>query len=143
MGALDKSWIVIIMLIVEVVLAMANKSVDMRSARYNNCILYIINSITGTLAYWGLARKINGMNAKILYGGVQWLSFLSQNAMGFICMNQFFITLFSSLLRSVLTDGIIVIVASKIMTFLLVMITVTWITKCIMNTRFKIILGGR
>ena len=48
---IDRWWVIIILLGIEAVLAIVNGSVDMRSARYNNGILYNINSITGTLAY--------------------------------------------------------------------------------------------
>lgn len=39
MNWIDKSWLVVILFAVEVILAMVNKSVDLRSARYHNCII--------------------------------------------------------------------------------------------------------
>lgn len=68
MDWLDKSWI-IILLLVEAMLAILNGSVDMRSARYHNCFLYLLNGIAGTLAYWGIAKKISSISIQTLFLG--------------------------------------------------------------------------
>lgn len=141
-GWLDKSWLIFILLIVEAILAILNRSVDMRSARYHNCVLFIVNSIVGTMAFLGIARKIRAMSAKILWG-VQWLSFLSQDAMGFICMNQLFIMLFSKALKIFIPAGAIALIACKTVTFIVTMAVISWLTQIIMSSRFRIILGGK
>lgn len=66
---LDKSWIIILLLIVEAMLAILNGSVDMRSARYHNCFLYLFNGIAGTLAYWGIAKRISSISTSNPVGG--------------------------------------------------------------------------
>lgn len=143
MNLLNKPWIIVGLLISEAALAMVNRSVDLRSARYNNCIFYIFNSIAGTMAYWGLSRRINAISAKIPWGGVQRLSFLSQNSMGFICMNQFFIMLLIKAVQSFLPSGVLAMVLGKSVVFVVVMIVVSWVTHIIMRSQFRIILGGK
>lgn len=138
---LDKLWLVLIVLIVEAILAMINKSVDLRSARYHNCILYFLNGTFGTIAYWGIAKKI--MTRKTLLGGVRWLSCLSQSAMGYICMNQFFIAVFGMILGIFMPAGIVFLLARKAAIFIAVMVTIYWTTRVIMGSRFKMILGGK
>lgn len=67
---LNDCWIVVLLLLIEAVLALINGSCDMRSARYHNCLLYIINAVLGTLAYWGLARKITKIIPSKVGGGI-------------------------------------------------------------------------
>ena len=140
---LDNVWVIIVLLIAEAFLAVLNGSVDMRSARYHNCFLYLLNSITGTLAYWGIARKISSISVKILQGGVQWISSLSRNAMGFICMNQLFIALLSKVFHNFMTAGTLSVVAGKAVIFIVVMVSISWITQMVMRSRVKFILGGK
>ena len=140
---LDKSWVIIVLLMMEALLAVLNGSVDMRSARYHNCFLYILNSFAGTLAYWGIARKISSTSTQILQEEVQWISSLSRNAMGFICMNQLFIALLSKALYDFMTAGILSVVAGKAVIFVVAMVSISWITQMIMRSRVKFILGGK
>lgn len=140
---IDKSWIIIILLIAEAALAILNGSVDMRSARYHNCFLYLFNGIAGTLAYWGIAKKISLFGAQSCVGGVKWISSLSQNAMGFICMNQLFISLFSKAFHALLTEGTLGLIAYKAVIFVAVTVAISWITQMIMNSRVRFVLGGK
>ena len=142
MGLLDKSGIIISLLIVEAILAMVNRSVDMRSARYHNCMLYVINSFAGTMAYWGIARKINIMNSRKSLR-IQQLSILSLNAMGYICLNQLFIMLINMVVQTFMPKGAVVLIASKAVTFIVTMIAISWITRLIKHSQLKIILGGK
>ena len=43
-----------------------NKSVDMRSARFNNPILYVINGTFGTIAFWNIMNVIKDKSNRIL-----------------------------------------------------------------------------
>ncbi len=143
MEGLDKPLIIVSLLIAESILAMVNRSVDMRSARYHNCIFYTINSIAGTMAYWGIARKICVMNTKSLRGEVQRLSFLSRNAMGYICFNQLCIMLISTVVQIFMPKGTVALITSKAVTFTVTMAAVSEITQMIKRSRLKIILGGK
>lgn len=140
---LDQSWIIILLLMVEAMLAILNGSVDMRSARYHNCFLYLINGIAGTLSYWGIAKGISSINTQILFFGVQWISYLSRNAMGFICMNQMFIMLLSKVFNNFITAGKLALIAGKAMIFIVTMIVISWLTLLIMRSRIKFIFGGK
>ena len=139
---IDKFWVIAALLIVEAALAMLNGSVDMRSARYNNCGLYLINAVIGTLSYWGISRRVCTPDVKIPRG-IQRISSLSRNSMGFICMNQLFIILLDKLIKQFLTNGMIAMLISKVLVFTLVMTIISWITRIIMESRFKFILGRR
>ena len=141
---LDNHWLVLFLLMAEAVLAMLNRSVDMRSARYHNCILYIINSIAGTMAYWGIARKIDVLQSnKAFRLLIHQASFLSRNSMGFICMNQFFILLLELLFQQLMFDGTFVLMIDKMAIFVLVMIVISLLTHVIMHSKCRIFLGAR
>lgn len=67
---LKKNAFWILLIAVEAILAFVNGSVDMRSARYRNPALYILNSMIGTMGYWGLCKFINSLKEpKMLVGG--------------------------------------------------------------------------
>lgn len=55
---LDNWWVILLLLTIEAILALINGSCDMRSARYHNCLLYIINAVLGTTAWLGFFKKI-------------------------------------------------------------------------------------
>lgn len=73
----------------------------------------------------------------------KWLSSLSQNAMGYISMNQFFILLFNTAFKTFIPTGTVALIASKTVVFVAVMAAIFWITQTIMSSRFRIILGGK
>ena len=142
MSLLDKPWIIVSLLIAEAIIAIINGSVDMRSARYHNSILYIINSIAGTMAYWGIARKICIKSSKIC----KWLrklSFFSLNAMGFICLNQLCIMIIGKVVKMFMLEGTIALIVSKAVVFIGTMIIVSFMTRMIKRSRVKMILGGK
>ena len=143
LNRIDKVWLIAVLLVVEAVMAMLNGSVDMRSARYNHCILYLINAIIGTLAYWGIARKVSLLTDTIPRGMVQKVSSLGRNAMGYVCLNQLFITIYGSIYKAIPLHGMIAKVISKTVTFAAVMVTISCITQIIIKSRFKFILGRR
>ena len=70
---------------------------------------------------------------------VERLSFFSQNAIGFICMNQLFILMF----KRFLPQGATTVVTGKLMTFFAVMVVISWITQIIKGSNVKWILGGK
>lgn len=74
---LSKSWIVVAFLLIEALLAFLNGSVDMRSARYHNCLLYIINGTVGTFAWWGVVHKSSKLKTSFLKWGGTPVSILS------------------------------------------------------------------
>ena len=69
---LSKDWVVILMLLVEALLAFLNESVDMRSARYHNCLLYILDGTIGTLTWWGVAHKAAHKVSKFKMPFLKW-----------------------------------------------------------------------
>lgn len=140
---IDRYWVIFILFITGALLAILNGSVDMRSARYHNCALYIINSIMGYLTYWGISKKIDANMIRIPRICVQKLTFFSRYAMGYICMNQLSIMLLDKLLKTFVADGLIFKIVSKVGVFTITMISIEYITKQIMNSKFKFILGRR
>lgn len=74
-----------------------NKSVDMRSARFNNPILYVINGTFGTIAFWNIMNVIKDKSNRILDLIKKVFEYLSINAMIFICSNQAIILLLESI----------------------------------------------
>lgn len=99
----------IALVILEWLLAFINiGSVDMRSARYHNPILYIVNGILGTLGWWIIFEK-NKVKAISKYA-----SFIAQNGIVFICLNQFIIRYISKIAAMYNLHKIIVFVATWI-----------------------------
>ena len=49
----SNKYIIICLLVIEAVLAFVNGSVDFRSARFHNILLFFTNGFLGTIIYWG------------------------------------------------------------------------------------------
>ncbi len=129
--------IVVLLLSIEAVLALINGSCDMRSARYHNCLLYIINAVSGTLAYWGVSRKIvESIPSKV--GGVL---YLSVNSIAFLCMNQFFIMLCKQVLSKVLSEGIVWHIALNLITLLITILACAGINEVLKRSPIHLALG--
>ena len=130
--------IVVLLLSIEVVLALINGSCDMRSARYHNCLLYIINAVSGTLAYWGVSRKIVESLPPKVGGGVL---YLSVNSIAFLCMNQFFIMLCKQVLSKVLSEGVVWHIASNLITLLITILACAGINEVLKRCPIHLALG--
>ena len=84
----DYWWVILIVIAVEFCISYLNGACDLRSARYHNCILYLLNAVMGTLGWWLFARKVKALfSARI----IKRVSYLSINSVLFLCMNQFII----------------------------------------------------
>lgn len=95
---LNHKIIVLLIWIISIILVFTNGCVDMRSARYYIAPLYLLNGVLGTIAYWGIAIQLTLI--KIIPIKIRkLLSYFSINAMAYLCMNQFFITLVNSLIN--------------------------------------------
>lgn len=55
---LDEYWVLLSLIVLDCILVYVNGSCDLRSARYHNCALYIIDAIVGTMILWGVTRKV-------------------------------------------------------------------------------------
>ena len=107
---LENRWILIILLCMEAVMAFINASCDMRSARYHNCILYLINAVAGTLCYWGISRKaIDIIPTNIINA----ICYLSINLIVFLCTNQVFINIFYKVMNKIPVTNTITLIVLK------------------------------
>ena len=134
---LEKWCYVIFCLLFEAILAIINGSCDMRSARYQNCLLYLLNAIIGTLGYWGLARKAIKTLPPVFRGGVEYLSI---NSIVFLCMNQFFI-LICNQITTLMTLGGLWRIVCKILTLLVTIFACTMTNEALRRSRFHLFLG--
>ena len=58
-------------------------------------------------------------------------------------MNQLFIALLSKAFHVFMTARTLALIAGKAMIFIVTMIVISWITRLIMRSRIKYILGGK
>ena len=100
---LSNSYFVVGLLILEAVLAFMNKSVDLRSARFNMVPLFFLNGVMGTLAYWGISRRIE-MQKRIGWIRRE-LIIIGQHSISFLCTHQFFILVLKKCFVNLLERG--------------------------------------
>ena len=134
---LEKTWLVGCTLLIEAGIAFYNGSVDLRSARYHNCILYIFNAVTGTMAWWGIARIICKKMSKVIV----WGDYLSIIGIAYVCMNQVFILIGKSILDLFDVDNLILQIVGRWMVFLFVLIIIGVINELVCKTKIRFVLG--
>lgn len=82
---LEKKWMIIPAILVWLVFVHLSGCIDMRSARYYNPVLYIVNGVLGTVIFWNLARWIaNSKTSEIL-------KHFSIYSISYLCMHYFFV----------------------------------------------------
>ena len=134
----DNWWVLILLLCMEAVMAFINGSCDMRSARYHNCILYLINAVAGTLCYWGISRKaINTIPTNIINA----ICYLSINSMGFLCTSQVFISIFYKIMNNIPVENAIILIVSKFICLLFVLIACSELNRLLLKNRFRFVIG--
>ncbi len=136
---LDKWWVVLLLFIIEAILALINGSCDMRSARYHNCFLYIINAVLGTTAWFGFFRKVATVLPNLLS---KLLSYFSINSITFLCMNQFFIFFLDMMFNALAgNDNLLVTVISKFITFISTLILCGLANELLNKTALRKVIG--
>lgn len=130
-----------IFICISVVLAFSNGCIDMRSARYCIAPLYLLNGILGTLTYWSIAYRWDTIKIfdKKLVGG--FLQYLSVNAMAYLCMNQFFITICNKIFENLFPALLLAEIVRKILIFCFTLLLCTIMNVVIKRTRLKFVLG--
>ena len=135
---LNKYWILVSLIILDCVLVYVNGSCDLRSARYHNCVLYIIDAVLGTLILWGITRKIL-RSPKIKIGGV---SYLSIYAISFLGINQFAIMLCEKSLTDIVPNSsLMIMVIQKLITLIITIIICISINELIKRSKIKFMIG--
>ena len=136
---LDRWWLLLAVFVMQGILVFVNGSCDMRSARYHNCLLYLINAIAGTLIWWMVLKKAL-KNPKLKIWGV--LSYLSIYAISFMCMNQFFILLSKKLFAVVMSNtSIFAQIMQNIGILVITIALCTAVNELIKRSRFKFMIG--
>ena len=79
----NKSVETLLMLIVAAALAFMQGSVDMRSSRYHFGLLFMLNGLLGTVAYWNLS----GLISEKSYLVAKFLSYFGRNSLAFLIFN--------------------------------------------------------
>lgn len=136
---LSKWWVIIAVIIVEMVLSYINGSCDMRSARYNNCFLYISNAVLGTLGWWSATRKCMQSISPIF---LKILKYLSINAISFICMNQVIIMVLTVGLETIWSKkSIMAHIGINLIVFVFTLMICMGLNEIINRTKLKRIIG--
>lgn len=78
----------ILLMVCWAILTYLNKSVDMRSARFNIVPLYFLNGVLGTLAFWGLSRWINAWHFRTADMIQKSLQFVGVYSIVYLCIHQ-------------------------------------------------------
>lgn len=124
--------VAILLIIFEALMAYVNKSVDLRSARYHNVILYIVNSIAGTYAWWSIISSIS-LSKKIN----ELTTFIAKNGIVFVCTNQVLIKMYSSIISLYISN----IIINRISVFFLSIISCMIVCQIFEKTKLKKIIG--
>lgn len=124
--------------VVDTILIFFNGCVDMRSARYYNQFLYILNSTMGTILFWNIMIKIKDLHITKIK---KCISYFSVNAMTFICTNQFIISFMKNVLDIENLNVIWQLIIFKLIIFLLTLTIGALINKLIENSKLKVIIG--
>ena len=135
---LNKWWVLLGLTAFDVVSVFINGSCDLRSARYHNCILYVVNAILGTMICWGIIKKTLGLYTS------NWtvLVYFSVYSISFLCANQFVILICErSLSFSINGNTLMVIVVKKIIVFIITIIICVFLNELIKRTKMKFIIG--
>ena len=133
---IDRYWFLISLIFLDSILVFINGSCDLRSARYHNCALYIVDAVLGTLILWGITRKIIELQ-KI--GGVTYLSIYS---ISFLCLNQFVIMLCEKLVTHIMDNGnLIGLIILKCITLIITLIVCIAMNELIKKSKFKFMIG--
>ena len=135
---LENWWVLIILLCMEAVLAFINGSCDMRSARYHNCILYLINAVTGTVCYWGISRKAIDIMPTYI---INVICYLSINSMVFLCTNQVFISIFYKVMNKISVVNTDILTVFKFSCLLFTLIACSGLNSLLLKSRFRFAIG--
>lgn len=82
-----KYWLLLLMIVIWIGSICQNGCVDMRSARYYNPILYIVNGALGTIIFWNIAHFIS-CHLKKLNNVLQHFSICS---ITYLCVHYIFV----------------------------------------------------
>lgn len=82
---LKKNWHIIPIVLVWLMLVYLNGCVDMRTARYYNPVIYIVDGVLGTVIIWNIARWINR------YKIADDLKHFSIYSISYLCMHYIFV----------------------------------------------------
>ena len=128
---------IIVLLIILLISVYYNNFVNMYSLAFNHEILYIFNSIIGTLICWNILIKLKN-NKNIIINKIKLLlEFLSKNAITYICTNQMLNVIFKEIIpiSNIIVKDIIVIV--------LIIVFGAIINYILINSKLRIILGKK
>lgn len=128
-------------LVVHLSVVLLNGSVDLRSARYNNCILYVIGAVSGTLLWWIVSNHLADNKNELISKCSKVLVYLSISSITFLCMNQPFITVFESIRLLVPVEGVIFKAGGRLAVFTLVLLSCYIANEQINKTGLKRVLG--
>ena len=135
---LDKHWVLLSLIIFDCVFVYVNGSCDLRSARYHNCALYIIDAMLGTLILWGITRKI--LRSPIIK--MEGLSYLSIYSISFLSMNQFIIMLCEKSLSYIMgNSSLVIVIVEKFITLIITIIVCVAMNEFIKRSRLKFMIG--
>lgn len=135
---LDKCWILLVLIVFDGILVYINGSCDLRSARYHNCGLYIVDAILGTLIIWGIVRKIvNTYKIKMTR-----LTYLSIHSVIFLCVNQIAIMLCENVFDSIMTNNSLAIqIIQKLITLIMAIIICIAMNECLNKLKLQFMVG--
>ncbi len=109
----------------------------MYAAYYNNEVLYLLNSIIGTIIFWSVFNIIKNNKNMIVMKTKKVLEFINKYAIVYICTNQVLIATFKNLIpiSNIFIKYTIIIVLVIILGYL--------IDTILSKTKLKIVLGKK
>jgi len=135
---LNKCWILLGLTVLDGILVYINGSCDLRSARYHNCGLYIVDAILGTLIIWGIIRKILNVSIMNRVG----LTYLSIYSITFLCVNQIAIMLCEKAFACIMSNySFIIKIFQKFITLIVAIIICIAMNECLSQSKLKFMVG--
>jgi fucose 4-O-acetylase-like acetyltransferase len=135
-----------ILLIIDVILTFSNGCIDMRSTRYYIIPLFWINATLGTIIYWNISKKLSTCSINLFQNISKIFKYLGINSIIFLCLNQLCILIYGKAISKIFNllsigENHITKFASKSSIFILTIITLAIIAEILKHKRIKILIS--
>lgn len=122
---------VFLLFVINSIIILSNKNINMRISLYDNFILFWINAIVAILILWYCSRKICEYNFK----SINFIKNIGENSIVYLCFNQIAIMLSRELLiyKIKYLDRLITLICTMIILYIIYFI----IKKTFLNKMFK------
>lgn len=125
----------LILLFIGTLIAMSNGSINMRTLKFSNPILFWMAVLMLIIAFWNLCRHIAKVKIRGIKEGMDELEFIGRNSIVYVCLNQSFISVISTIIPfgEKLLNHVII--------FILTIILLRMASLIIIKTKLRVLIG--